>query len=323
MHVPAAHHATLPPATHARWRSVPSTGQQCRPHPPLPLASSAAHTHRCHVASLASHAPRRVPTRTRVPLVRADTELYASGSERRASLREQKGFECGCVRCVQPPPRDDALDGWRCHGSGCGGVVGGTQLNCPRCHTPHSLTPAARSSIEERWVAAIDEGTAGLNGGRGGARAPSSAAAASAREREACASAMRVVERVLSQSEGKLHEHHALRSKARRLKVYALPPGAPHSALVAALEDCLGGLTTHLPHGHPETAFFQHWLAHALSSEAASHPAGSPDRATLRQQARHAAALAVEGLAISYGADHPFVAKWRLSDADRDQALAV
>ena len=29
----------------------------------------------------------------------AYVELYAAGAERRARLRESKGFECGCGRC--------------------------------------------------------------------------------------------------------------------------------------------------------------------------------------------------------------------------------
>ncbi len=111
--------------------------------------------------------------------------------------------------------------------------------------------------------------------------------------------------------------------QARRLRVYALQPDAPPGALVQALDECLSGLLTHLPSGHPEAAFFQHWLAHALCDDAAARPAGSLERKRLRERARDAASAAVDGLAVSYGADHPIVHTWRTSDAERDRALGA
>ena len=253
-------------------------------------------------------------------MVHADTELYAGRTERRNYLRQQKGFDCACVRCVAPPQKDASLDGWLCQVSGCEGVVGEGDHSCAICAAAHALAPPARASIERRWTAAIDEATAGLHGGRGSANVVPTGQNPRG-DSGSCEAAMAVVERVLSQSSGKLHEHHALRNKARRLKVYALPAGSPPAVLVLALEGCLSGLTLHLPRGHPETAFFQHWLARALSDEAASHPAGSALRKRLRLQARHASNAATEGLTISYGADHPFVHTWRASDAERDKTL--
>lgn len=293
--------------------------------------------HSCAPSAVSSFRGRTWRLHTIRPVRRGDevsisyTEMYASRDERQASLKAQKGFKCACARCVAPPARDLVLDGWRCSAPGCEGVLGAAQTTCTRCHTAHALPPATRTSIEQRWVASIDEGAAGLRGGRGGASFVSSGSASSAvastaavraREVAACEAAMCAAEKVLLQSEAKLHPHHALRNKARRLKVYALPPDKTPADLVRALEDCLPGLRAHLPHGHPETAFFEHWLAHALCDDAASYPAGSSARERLRQQARHVANAALDGLTISYGADHPFVHTWRASDAERDRALA-
>ena len=252
-------------------------------------------------ASLRVHAVR--PIRAGEEVAISYTELYAGRDERRSSMQTKKGFMCACARCEQPPAADAELDGWRCL-AGCErGIVppGGGQ--CLACGASHALDAARRAGIEERWRQATHEGLQGLQGHLG---QPSPAAAEGA---------LRTAEQILSQTAGRLCEDHVARHRARRMRVLALQSFSESRAaeLAAALEGCLDGMRRHLPRAHPEVAFYEHWLAKTRLRQAARHDAdGASDAAhEARRSARELASAAAAGLAVSYGNDHPTVAKWR------------
>ena len=243
------------------------------------------------------------------------TELYAGRAERRMHLKQTKAFECTCERCAAPPAEDAALDGWRC--GACQGREGGlgavptSQAACVRCGTPHALAPGARAAIEGRWKDAIDEGLTGLKSNDEGRVAAGAADVA-----------LRAVEHVLGQSEKRVHERHALRHKARRLKVYALnsigrPSVAVAAQLVTAVDEAREQMKSVLPPAHPEVAFFQHWQAKALWKQCAALAdekqgrGADAERARLHMGACEAASAAADSLAISHGQDHPIVLRWR------------
>ena len=77
--------------------------------------------------------------------------------------------------------------------------------------------------------------------------------------------------------------------------------------LAQAIEESLEGMRRFLPASHPETAFFTHWLAKALSQQAV---AAAGEQEVLRRRARREATVAAESLAIAYGRDHPSAIAW-------------
>jgi hypothetical protein len=243
----------------------------------------------------------------------AYTELYAGRAERQADLLAKKAFECRCERCAAPPPSDTVLDGWRCVAPACDGVVAHEAAGCSACAKPHPLVPAARHAVEKRWRESIDQATAGLLSSGGGA---SGGPGSGAIDR-----ALSAVDALLSQTASKVCDGHVARHKARRLRVYALnampsallQQGARAAERVDALEACLEGMGAHLPHGHPETAFFRHWLAKSLGQQAGAER-DRARRAHLQRRARDEARAAADALALAYGSDHPSVATWRAGD---------
>ena len=134
--------------------------------------------------------------------------------------------------------------------------------------------------------------------------------------------ALQAVERVLSQSDGKLCADHALRHRARRLRVYALngQPDERAGELAEAIGRCVDEMGCHLPSTHPELAFYRHWQAKALWRQASALAPGS-ERTQLGKRAWEVATAATDSLAVSHGAEHPTVSKWRVADADRRQGL--
>lgn len=195
------------------------------------------------------------------------------------------------------------LDGWACPRSGCEcGAVPTSDTACVSCATSHALPPATRQAIEKRWRDEIDGGLTGLQRDDAGhVRAGMAEAALS------------TVDQILTQSAGKLCERHALRHKARRLRVYALnssTDGARAKELVAAVEDALHQMEEVLSPLHPEVAFFRNWLAKALWKQA-NVAASASEGKVLHARACQEARTAADQLAISHGQDHPTVAQWR------------
>ena len=132
--------------------------------------------------------------------------------------------------------------------------------------------------------------------------------------------ALATVDQMMSASANRLCDEHMLRHKAHRLRVYALnllPDGSGCAPmLVEALEHVVRGMERHLPRAHPELAFYQHWLAKAIAKQALGAQPDDKACKALRKRAKATAEKAVAALKISYGADHPTVAKWSAGGDD-------
>lgn len=201
------------------------------------------------------------------------------------------------------------LEGWVCPRSDCErGAVPTSGTACVNCATPHALPPTTRQAIEKRWRDEIDDGLAGLQRDDAGRVRAGMAEAA-----------LSTVDRILTQSAGQLCDRHALRHKARRLRVYALnsfTDGTHAKELVLAVEDVLHQMEEVLSPLHPEVAFFRNWLAKALWRQASAAASASEGQA-LHARACQEARAAADQLAISYGQDHPTVAQWRRAAATK------
>ena len=238
------------------------------------------------------------------------TELCEGRATRRGALLAAYAFSCRCSRCESPPARDADLDGWCCAAAGCaGGIVPQAQDTCVRCGSAHALPAASRDAIVRRWRETLEQGAVGL------VQCPTAPSCApepavdnaSERARDAAS-------KVLRESGGRLREDHALRLRARRLRVHALGalPCAP-TELVDALEACVSDRERFRPRGHPAVAAYRRRLSSALFAHAAASGLdGNVSLAiSLRDRARAIAIEAADDLAIGYGADHPTVSKWR------------
>lgn len=198
-------------------------------------------------------------------------ELCAGRRERRASLQAAYAFACDCPRCETPPVADGALDGWccptsrvGCHGAGlgCGGAVPTTQAACVRCGEAHPLATAQRAFLERQWHADLDRAAQAMQPG----------VDAFAVSEEAAARLRPLVAAVLSESEGRLCERHALRMRARRLRAHllgALPSSGERrcgpAELAAALEACVADQSAFRPTHHPRVQYYRRWLEEVVT----------------------------------------------------------
>lgn len=262
------------------------------------------------------------------------TDIFEARDTRRTALQEKKGFVCRCHRCVTPPIEDFELDGWICVACAAAdaragraaatpldGAVPAGEAVCSVCGAAHALTAAARTAIQARWREEVDKAHANLMGSSNSDTGASAATAACAPSVMAVArSVLPAMEKVLSASDGKLCESHALRHHAKVLRCYAqsaLEGQVPTLEVVDALRQCLAGMLWHLPTYHPERSLFRQRLGAALiklAQQQQKHGTESPAAgpvAELWREARDELLAAANGLGVAYGNDHPTVKQWR------------
>lgn len=246
----------------------------------------------------------------------------AGRAQRQASLRAARGFTCVCARCVQPPPNDLSLEGWACQATGCQhGVVPSNAVQCLACGAAHALAPPVRAAMEMRWREDVDRWWSALLGVGGDL-----ASKGVANERVAY-EMLPKLDQLLTTSAGRLCETHALRQSALALRSHAVAAckRAPPAALVEAIEDCIRSSHRHLHRASPAFCCLLHRLARALTQQAAALAAeDGPAAVALRRRSGEAAHAAAQGLAVTWGAEHPTVREWRaMAAASEEEAAAA
>jgi len=239
------------------------------------------------------------------------TELYETTEVRQRSLFAAKGFQCLCPRCEA---RLDAGEGDGCIAAWSNPRRAGAWLFHPdelramgrgAEEVSADIDPNTVKVMTEQdgvWRERLARGLAYL----GQAREIGSSDAA--RQASALQQAQSALEKILEESTGKLHPHHAIRFAAMQGAADAAKGLGNPEAGVRHAQGALGAMQEHCCALHPGRAYLLRSLGEMTMKQALAARRASPMQAKLLlagsvKQLQDAEAT----LALGYGGDHPDV----------------